>query len=344
MSIREYVPLAPLTTFKIGGMARYFVEVHNVEELPDIYRFAHVHALPIFLLGGGSNILMSDEGFPGLVITLVTKNFKWSTSSDKHKLLTVDAGFVWDDVVALAVKNNCWGIENLSLIPGTVGGALVQNIGAYGVEVSEVIHSVEIFDASTGTTKTLLRDACHFGYRDSFFKHEGKHLLITRATFRLSVRPKPNIMYKDLATFFLSNGKITPTLSDIRSAVMRIRTSKFPLLSEIGTAGSFFKNPVVTTAIAKIFLSKYPSAPNFVTADGLVKLSAGWIIDHVLHMRGVRNGNVGCWNDQALVIVNYSGATCSEVKNFVTNIQEKCFATTKIKLFSEVIFVDAKTK
>lgn len=340
MVIRENEPLAPLTTFKIGGVARYFVEVNEETELSEIFHFVRTHAMPVFVLGGGSNILVCDNGFSGLVVKMNTKNISW-TEDGEELLLSVDAGLVWDDVVGLAVAHNGWGLENLSLIPGTVGGALVQNIGAYGVEVGALVHTVDVFDLSTGERKQLTRDDCRFGYRESYFKQEGKNFLITRATLRLTTRANPNIVYKDIAAHFGAHGNAAPTLADIRDAVVRIRMEKFPDLKRIGTAGSFFKNPVVATALANSFLEKFPSAPHFNVGNKLTKLSAAWIIDHVLQMRGVRAHNVGCWSEQALVIVNYGGASSDDVKKFSQEIQKKCFDETHITLVPEVISVDA---
>jgi len=346
MKIRENVTLAELTTLKIGGPARYFADVDDARDLPGLFQFARERGVPAFILGGGSNILMSDEGYPGLVIKLSTKNISLGkclnadgVESDNERLLFIDAGASWDEVVRTAVENNCWGIENLSLIPGTVGGAIVQNIGAYGAEVSEVVHSVDIFDKQTKEVKRLSNHDCHFGYRDSIFKNDGKNFIILSTTLKLSTVPKPNISYKDIATYFSSRGNAHPTITEIREAIVHVRTEKFPKPGEYGTAGSFFKNPVVSTDLANKFLSKYPLAPHHDVGGGKIKLSAGWLIDHVLHMRGVRSGGVGCWDEQALVVVNYGTATSVELNKFVDEMQKKLFDETGIMLEPEVISV-----
>ncbi|OGZ05843.1 MAG: UDP-N-acetylenolpyruvoylglucosamine reductase [Candidatus Lloydbacteria bacterium RIFCSPHIGHO2_01_FULL_49_22] len=338
MQIRENVSLAPMTTMKIGGPARYFCEAVSLAEIEEAVAFAAQHELPIFILGGGSNILVSDDGYPGMVLH-VAMNDVTSREEDEELFLTVGAGYRWDDLVALAVSRGVWGIENLSAIPGTVGGATVQNIGAYGCEVGDVITLVEVYDPTTSRVQTLNNAECRFSYRDSVWKHEGKGLIVLRVTFRLRRKATPNIAYKDVAAFFAQEGIITPTLGDICTAIIAIRSAKFPDLTTHGTAGSYFKNPVVSARDAEEFLSRFPDAPHYPLHNGSVKLSAAWIIDHVLHMRGVRAGHVGCWDAQALVVVNYGDASADEVRNFARDIQERSLLLAHIALETEVINV-----
>ncbi len=341
MTIREHVPLAPLTTFKVGGAARYFAEVADASEVAELFHFAQEQALSVFVLGGGSNILVDDLGYMGLVLKMNIQGISFSKDGD-DRLCAVGAGVSWDALVARSVEEECWGVENLSLIWGTVGGAVVQNIGAYGCEVKEVVEWVEVYDPAQTCVRTLTNTECAFGYRDSVFKHEGAGLVIMRVGLRFKKHSTSNIFYKDLAAYFLERGIIAPTIHEVRRAVINIRTAKFPALATVGTAGSFFKNPVVTKAVGGAFLARFPLATHYDIGSGLMKLSAAWIIDHVLHMKGVRVGNVGCFSAQALVIVNYKDATSEEIKNFVRDIQKKCFEETRITLEHEVIFVDTK--
>lgn len=338
MQIRENVSLAPMTTMKIGGPARYFCEAASLAEVEEVVDYAARHELPIFILGGGSNILVSDDGYPGLVLR-VTMNDVVSREEDGQLFLTVGAGYRWDDIVALAVSFGAWGIEGLSAIPGTVGGATVQNIGAYGCEVGDVITEVEVYDPTAVCVRTLTNAECRFGYRDSVWKHEGKGLIVLRVTFRLQKKAAPNIAYKDVAAFFAQKGIATPSLGDIRDAIIAIRSAKFPDLSTHGTAGSYFKNPVVSARDAEEFLSRFPGAPHYPLHDGSVKLSAAWIIDNVLQMRGVKAGHVGCWDAQALVVVNYGDASADEVIGFAHEIQERSLLLAHVALETEVIYV-----
>jgi UDP-N-acetylmuramate dehydrogenase len=337
MEIKENVTLAPYTTFKIGGPARYFCEVHSTSELTEVVAFAHEHRHPTLVLGGGSNVLISDSGFSGVVFRMMIEGVAWEEHGNEV-FVTAGAGVVWDELVAASVEHACWGLENLSAIPGSVGASVVQNIGAYGAEVSRVVEWVEVFDTRTRSVRKIARADCAFGYRDSVWKHEGgEGLIVTQVRFRLAKHGEPNIAYKDLKEFFARAHNEYPTQEEVRNAVLEIRSGKFPDLARYGTAGSFFKHPVVSAEEAKIFLQKFPDAPTFPAGEGMVKLSAGWIIDHVLALRGVKVGNVGTWEKQALVLVNYGGARAEEVKHFSQMIRDRVRDATGVVLESEVV-------
>ncbi len=336
MNILEHIELAPMTTMKVGGLARYFCLATSTVEIKEGVEFAKEKHLPLFVLGGGSNLLVGDDEYPGLVMRVAIDDVAIREEGDAA-YISVGAGHSWDDLVAFAVQHGAWGIENLSAIPGTVGGAAVQNIGAYGSEAKDTILEVEVYDPNTASLATLTNAECHFCYRDSIWKHEGKGLIILRVTFRLEKFAKPNILYKDLAAYFLGKSTTTPSLLEIRAAVVAIRAAKFPDLSKYGTAGSFFKNPIVSMHKAEEFLLRFPDSPYFPAGEGLVKLSAAWIIDRALHLRGVKLGQVGCWDAQALVLVNYGGAHAEEVMAFVQMIQKKSLDACGITLEPEVI-------
>ncbi len=327
ITIRENVPLAPQTTLKVGGAARFFVSVTTVPELVHAISFAKEKSLPIFILGGGSNILVDDGGFSGLVIKIDIRGVSYEEKGDTV-FITVAAGESWDALVADTVSRGLWGIENLSGIPGTVGAAPIQNIGAYGTEIENVIEHVHVFDRSTGEEKHLTREQCSFAYRDSIFKHEeGARYVVTAVTLRLSRTPTPNISYKDLTEYFKNTTRV-PTLQEIRDAVLSIRAKKFPNLRMVGTAGSFFKNPIISSHAFTQLRTLFPDVPGFPTTDGRIKVPLGWIFDHGFGLRGHREGNVSLFEQQALVLVANEGATAREVSAFA----ERITATVKEKI------------
>lgn len=339
MQVREHVLLSEYTTFKIGGPARFFAKVTSIDDLKEAIHFAQEKELPFFILGGGSNVLIDDAGFSGLVLHMAIMGTKWEEFDD-HVVATVGAGEAWDNFVATAVAKNYSGCENLSSIPGTVGASAVQNIGAYGVEVCELISAVEAYDVKNNILRTFTNAACAFGYRESIFKTH-KNLIVTHVQFRLKKDYIPKQAYKDIALYIEEKGVKTLSLAEMRKAVICIRTKKFPELGEYGTAGSFFKNPIVSKEEGEEFLSKYPDAPHYFVSENRMKLSAAWIIDHVLFMKGLRDGDVGTWDAQALVVVNYDKATSDAVKRFVQKIADAAFEKIKITLESEVVFVNA---
>lgn len=336
MKIIEHIPLRNLTMFKTGGYAKYFIDATTDADVECAVAFAKEKQIPFFVLGGGSNILMSDRGFDGMVIHMKSNATFWS---EDDTLVVADAGVWWDALVGVSTERDRYGIENLSGIPGSVGGGAGGNIGAYGSEIHTSIEWIEALDTNTETLIRLHHDACMFGYRESIFKREeGKHLIILRVALRLGTSGVLKKEYKDIALYEKTQGEIT-TLQALRTAVLDIRAKKFPSDSSIGTAGSFFKNPIVSQTIAENFSLRYPEAPIFAEVDGRVKLSAAWIIDHVLHMRGVRVSDVGTWSEQALVLVNYGDATADDVARFAKKIILQAYEATNITLSPEVIYV-----
>jgi UDP-N-acetylmuramate dehydrogenase len=337
MEIQEGVTLAPLTTFGIGGPAAYFARAQSIADLHAALDFAKEKSLKTFILGGGSNVLLPDHGFKGVVIKVELPGFT-SITEDEGELLVVGGGESWDGVVAHTVEKGWWGVENLSGIPGTVGGAVVQNIGAYGAALSQTLEWVEMLDTTESRTKTLTNEQCRFGYRDSIFKQEpGRYIALTVA-LRLSHDARPNLTYKDLAEYFKERA---PTLKEIRTAVLEIRQKKFPNLTVEGSAGSFFKNPIVSGDEAKKLEEKYPGMPVFSLPESHeIKIPLGWILDHVLHLRGYTEGPVRSYEHQALVVVAKRGAQSKQVKDFVTDVQKKVFDACAIRIEPEVFILD----
>ncbi|HBB44426.1 MAG: UDP-N-acetylenolpyruvoylglucosamine reductase [Parcubacteria group bacterium GW2011_GWA1_44_13] len=330
--IEEQISLAPFTTMRVGGNARFFARVNDVDDLNDAIIFAREKSVPIFILGGGSNTLVSGDGFPGLVIKIEIKGI---TCEDNR--VTASAGEMWDDVVRDAVSRNLWGIENLSLVPGTVGGAVAQNIGAYGVEARETIFSVLAFDTETMQIKTFSRDECEFDYRESFFK-KNINLIIVSATFELAQHGTPRADYEDVKKYFEDNEISEPTLSEIRDAIVAIRTKKMPV-PPIGTAGSFFKNPVVSAQKYESLKNEFPEIKAYDQGDNTYKLSAAWLIDHVGKWRGARRGDAGVHEKQALILVNYGNASAEEVLSLAREIKNDINEKTGVTLEEEVVMM-----
>lgn len=332
IQVSEQVPLAPLTTMRVGGAARYFVQVGDIGDLQEAVLFARENNLSVFVLGGGSNILFSDEGFNGLVIKIEIKGIQYADT-----LVTAGAGEVWDYLVRDVVVRGLWGIENLSLVPGTVGGATVQNIGAYGVEACDSIFSVEAFDTKTMNGKTFLRDECEFGYRESIFK-KNKNLIVLNITFKLVRDGVPQIEYEDVKKYFGEKGITELSLKDIRTAIVAIRTAKMPA-PPIGTAGSFFKNPVVSVAQYEVLKSRFPGIKAYLQGDNCVKLSAAWLLDHVGGWRGVRYRDVGVHEKQALILVNYGNSTAQEILFLADEMKKDIRQKTNVEIEEEVVIV-----
>lgn len=337
MEIQHDVSLKKYTTFKTGGFARLFCVVRTKGELVDAVSYAQKKNVPFYILGGGSNVLASENGFDGLVIHIAIEGVVFINHDADLVLMKIEAGVLWDECVRIAVENNMYGLENLSLIPGTVGASPVQNIGAYGVEVADVIESVEVLNTETSLFETLSKEQCLFGYRDSIFKKEmGKKYIVVGVHFLLSKKVLLKTDYKDIQEYFsLKGGEITP--ESLRGAIIEIRTGKLPNLERIGTAGSFFKNPVVKREIVETLQKEYPLIPIYeIEIDGYIKTSAAFLIDKIAGMKGSRMGDVGTYENQALVLVNYGSATAEEVLTFSKNIQKEVFEKTGIQLEREV--------
>ncbi len=335
IDIKENVSLDAFTTFKVGGKADFFCVAKSSDDIKEAVLFAKEREIPVRILGGGSNILVSDDGVRGLVIKNEVVGIDYREEGDLVHA-TAGAGVWWDDLVNDTTIKGYWGLENLSAIPGTVGATPVQNVGAYGVEVGELIKEVQAYDTKRDAFVTFSKADCQFGYRDSFFKsEEGRRYFITSVTYVLSREANPKLSYQDLSVRF-ADLKEQPSLSGVRDAVIDIRSKKFPDLSILGTAGSFFKNPVITKEEAEELLREYPSLPIFPFADHSMKVSLGFILDKICGLRGFRQGNVGLFDKQALVLVNYGDATETEIKNFAEDIAAKVFEKTKIKIEWEV--------
>jgi UDP-N-acetylmuramate dehydrogenase len=351
VTISENVLLNTYTTFRIGGPARFFVVVKNILDLTDALVFAQQKGLPIFVLGGGSNIVMSDNGFDGLVIKNEITGITFQEKADNPDvpenttLVIAGAGEEWDAFVGTTVEKNLFGLETLSLIPGTVGAAPVQNIGAYGTEVKTTVRFVEAMHKETGELCTFTNAQCDFSYRNSFFKTpEGKKYVITRVGFILKHHDKPNISYRDIQKYIEEHklAEVDITLQKVRDIVIDIRTNKLPSVKDYGTAGSFFKNPIIPKAEYEALLQQYPMMPHYPAGEELVKIPAAWILDNVCGFKGYREGDVGVYKNQALVLVNYGNATEKDVKNLAEKMIACVKEKTNINLEREVEYISEK--
>lgn len=317
MKIRKNVSLLPYNTFGIPAKANFFAEVFTVNQLREALRSG---IQSVFILGGGSNILFTRDP-EGLVLKNSIRGIEVIRRFKNKTWIKTGAGEVWHDFVLWAVQNGYGGVENLSLIPGSMGAAPVQNIGAYGVELKDVFVGLQAIELATGKLRYFSRADCRFGYRDSFFKKEGKgKYCIISVTLSLTTSiHQVNISYGDLRKTLNANGIYQPSIGDVSRAVIQIRSSKLPDPARVGNSGSFFKNPETDRSVLDRIQRTHPDAPYFDLPDGRVKIPAGWLIEQC-GWKGKRVGNTGCYEKQALVLVNYGNATGEEVKSLAFEI------------------------
>ena len=308
-------PLAPHTTFGLPARAAHYIELTDSGDLPEICRLPEFDAATVCWLGGGSNVLFMQD-FPSLVVRMATRGIRELERTPDSVLLEAQAGENWHGFVQSSLHMELGGLENLSLIPGTVGASPVQNIGAYGVEVKDRIHSVRCFDVQSQEWCELSNAECRFAYRDSIFKHEEgrQRYVITSVVFRLDTQFVPNVKYGDLAQVLAEqcDGR-APTAQDVAQAVCAIRRSKLPDPAVLVNVGSLYKNPLVDAAHAQTLLAQYPQMPHYPQPDGRVKLAAGWLIDQC-GLKGKTIGGAAVHDKQALVLVNKNRATAADVR------------------------------
>ena len=349
MQILENIPLAPLTTFRIGGPARFFVEAKSRIEVEETVRFAKARALPLFILGGGSNLVVSDAGWPGLVLKVAISGIgqRPGTTEEGRVLYDVGAGESWDRFVAQAIGAKCAGVECLSGIPGSVGGTPVQNVGAYGQEVSETIASVEVFDRKDGQVRELCNEACGFSYRSSIFNTgERERFIILRVTYALVPDGEPHIAYADLQRHFAGR-ETRPNLAETREAVRHIRALKGMLITpgdpDSQSAGSFFKNPVLSETqhadLKKRAEAKGLTVPSYPALEKNRKVSAAWLVEHSGFARGYGFGRAGISGKHALALVNRGGATAAEILALKDQIQHRVVEIWQVQLEPEPVMV-----
>ncbi len=317
--------LVNYNTFGLNVFAKEFFSIENKDELCEI-DFSE----KFLILGGGSNMLIVSD--LGRVIQLKTNDIKLTEETNEIVKLKVEAGVVWDEFVDFCVKNNYYGAENLSLIPGTVGAAPIQNIGAYGAEVKNIIESVEYFDIKTKEIKTINRTDCQFGYRSSIFKKNLKNkIVVTAVNFLLQKKSKLNISYGGLKKYF---SDCEPTLSSVRQTVIKVRNEKLPMPEKLGNSGSFFKNAIVDATKLNELQQLYPDMLFFEVDNGY-KIPTAWLIE-TAGLKGFRHRNAGVFENHALILVNLGGATAKDILELSEIIENRIFDKFGIKIYKEV--------
>ncbi|HEY0010497.1 MAG TPA: UDP-N-acetylmuramate dehydrogenase [Candidatus Paceibacterota bacterium] len=334
MNVQEDIPLAPRTTFRMGPVAQYLIEIGAVEDLPKAFAFIREKGLPFVVLGGGSNTIFTmPERYEGVVLDLRIPGFELGDDGRAR----IGAGEEWDSVVARAVIASFSGIESLSAIPGRTGATPIQNVGAYGTEIADVLENVEVYEHETGSVHRLTREECGFSYRDSIFKHDARYV-ITHVTLRLSKETPTVPDYPGVKAYFEKQGIGSPTLRDIRTAIIDIRKTKLPDPRDLASVGSFFKNPIVPASVAERFISEFEKPVVFGLPDGTYKVGAGWLID-LLGLKGKSFGNLSLYPQNALVVVNNGEATYEELAELISDIQGMVRERFGITLEPEPVFV-----
>ena len=320
MNFFENYSLKNHNTFGVDAKAKYFATFNSEEALVDLLKSEITQKEPLFILGGGSNILLT-KNFDGLVLANEIRGIEIVSENENYNTIKVGAGEVWHDFVLWSIEKNLSGIENLALIPGLVGASPMQNIGAYGVELKDVVESVDFIEIDSGNKKTIENSACNFGYRDSIFKHELKgKVVITKVILRLSKAPINKTTYGAIDGE-LKNLNLEANPKNIAEAVINIRNRKLPNPAKLGNSGSFFKNPIIETNQFEELKIEFPEMVGYKVSESETKIAAGWLIDNA-GLKGYRKGDVGVHKNQALVLVNYGKATGLEIINLAKEIQE----------------------
>jgi UDP-N-acetylmuramate dehydrogenase len=343
------VPLAPRTTFGLGGPARCLVEVTDEASLVEALRFAAAEDLPVLVLGGGSNVVVGDDGWDGLVVHMALRGIE-SFRTAGRLVLRAAAGEPWDEVVARAVDEGAAGLECLSGIPGSTGATPIQNVGAYGQEVSQVITAVHVWDRRAGVRRVLAPEECRFGYRDSALKRDPDGAVVLAVDLALRPGGAPTLRYAELARAF--EGAAAPSLSEVRERVLALRRSKSMVIDEADdnrrSAGSFFTNPVVEAAVAAALVEQAvregvaasaAAVPRFPADDGRVKLAAAWLIEAAGFRKGERRGAVGISSRHALALVHHGGGSTRELLALAEEIKARVRARFGVELQREPVLV-----
>lgn len=357
MTIQEHVPLAPLTTLGVGGEARYFAEPRSLEEMNEALAFARERALPLFVLGGGSNIVVSDSGFSGLVLHMQVFGISREEQGDRL-LVTAGAGVLWDDLVVYSIEHGLFGLECLSGVPGTVGGAVVANLGAYGAQVSDTFVQAEVLDTEglNGGLKVITNEECAFSYHDSFFGHAGGRYVIVRATFALSRDASAIPSYKD-NRFDMSKLATTlghaPSRQEVREAVLTMREEKGSLIMpgrfSLKSAGSFFHMPFVSSDVYAQALAQAQETDAaqeerlrpwaWKQSDGSYKVAPGFLLEYTQFQKGYREGSVGVSPRHTLSLINVGGGSAKDIARLARAMQDAVEKLFNIKLEREVEYI-----
>lgn len=316
-------------SFGLDSTAELAYEITSADQLPALMKELGDKKLAWRVLGGGSNVIL-PESLLGATLLIKILGQEIIKADQKYSWLSVGAGVNWHELVSWTLEHDLPGLENLALIPGTVGAAPIQNIGAYGVEIGEYIDSIEAFDAVAHAFVTLPQEACQFAYRDSYFKQNPNRFIVTKVVFKIPKSWQARLQYADLAKQF-SEENSSPSAKQIFDAVCAIRSQKLPDPKVIGNAGSFFQNPIVSTEQCEQLVQQFPSLVSYPDSNGKRKLAAGWLIDQC-GFKGKRVGSVGVYEKQALVLVNHGGGTSTDILNLAKSIQEEVLKKFHVKL------------
>jgi len=346
LELKEHAPLGPRTTLGVGGVARYLVEAKSEADVREALAWAKQRGALVRVLGGGSNLVVADAGFDGLVLAMASRGIAFARANDAGDArLSAQGGEPWDNVVAAAVARGLAGLEGLSGVPGSAGATPIQNVGAYGQEVAETIESVRVVDRTTHEARELSAEECGFAYRDSFFKSEApERYVVTEVRFALPARAPAPVKYPDLQRELERRQLSKPTLGELRACVLAVRREKSMLLdpSDVNgrSCGSFFLNPIVSSADVERVraVAGNVTVPTYPLPDGRVKLAAGWLIEQSGFAKGLRDGNVGLSTKHALAIVAHDGATAAEVARLSQRIQDGVRARFGVPLAPEPNF------
>lgn len=358
LTLESGVPLGPRTTLELGGPARHYVVAHDEATIHDALRWAKAGGIPVFVLGGGSNVVVSDAGFEGLVLHIATKGRRFERRGGET-LVEAAAGEVWDELVAHTVREGLGGLECLVGIPGSVGATPIQNVGAYGQEVADTIRSVRVLERATGAMRELAPDACAFGYRDSLFKRDPHRYVVLGVRFALRPGAPPVLRYPELAAAVQARSDASdatgsaPTVAVVAATVRALRRQKSMVLDDPGdpnrrSAGSFFMNPVLPAADANAVVARAVASgaagnaaavPRFPVPDGRTKLSAAWLIERAGFAKGFRRGAVGISTRHALALVHHGGGSTVELLALADAIRAAVAATFGVTLTPEPVFV-----
>lgn len=333
------VNLQPYNSFGFQATAKHFVEVNETKDLKQLINTAEFQQEKHLILSGGNNVLFTNDYFDGLIILMNNKGIEFVYEDGDDLVIRAQAGEDWPEFVQQMVAQGLYGVENLAHIPGKVGAAPVQNIGAYGMELKDCFLQCQALNLATGETRIFTKEACRFGYRESIFKHELKgQYIIVSVDFQLSKKGELMLEYGNIMSYLAEHHMERPTLQQLHDAICAIRDAKLPNVKEIGSAGSFFKNPVIKIEQFKGLQQQYPDITHYPDAEGMVKVPAGWLIEKA-GWKGWRNEHVGVYEKQALVLVHYGGGKGQEIVNLSKKIQKSVEDKFGIPITPEVNFV-----
>lgn len=339
--------LQPYNSFGFNAVAKYFIEINDIQQLESLIQSDMFKKEKHLVLSGGNNILFQNEFFDGLVIFINTKGIEILSENGNEVIVRAQAGEDWPDFVRFTVEKGWYGLENLAHIPGKVGAAPVQNIGAYGMELKDNFLQCEAVEVSTGRKRIFTKSDCHFGYRESIFKNELKgQFIITSVDFILKKNAPLHLDYGNIKAYLEQNGIESPTVQQLHDAICSIRDAKLPDVKQIGSAGSFFKNPVIEKSKFEVLQKEFPNIPHYDEPNGLVKVPAGWLIEQTgpstssgTSWKGWRNEYVGVYEKQALVLVHYGGGKGRDIVELANKIQDSVKNKFGIDIFPEVNIV-----